>query len=233
MDIHKPKPWHGVREFLKEIGTIVIGVLIAIAAEQTAEAFRLRVEDVQISRQVLLANAEHSVACAQAENRSPGNAPSLTGGFFALAIGVMCLVVGAHFTVGGAMNLAAAWHIPPATVAMTVVALGAVLPVLAITLIAALRGFTQIAIGHLITASVFNVFGILGIAALVRPLTVSPAFATADIFAVLGAVVLLLPLLSANWSLSRLKGAFLMLVYIGYLGFTAWRLGFFPHGIAL
>ena len=30
MDIHKPKPWHGVREFLKEIGTIVIGVLIAL-----------------------------------------------------------------------------------------------------------------------------------------------------------------------------------------------------------
>ncbi|THD58143.1 hypothetical protein [Phenylobacterium sp.] len=37
MEIHKPKPWHGWREFLKEIGTIVIGVLIAIAFEQTAE----------------------------------------------------------------------------------------------------------------------------------------------------------------------------------------------------
>jgi len=37
MDIHKPKPWHGVRELLKEIGTIVIGVLIALAAEQGVE----------------------------------------------------------------------------------------------------------------------------------------------------------------------------------------------------
>jgi hypothetical protein len=37
MDIHKPKPWHGWRELLKEIGTIVIGVLIAIAFEQTVE----------------------------------------------------------------------------------------------------------------------------------------------------------------------------------------------------
>jgi len=34
MDIHKPKPWNGVREFLQEIGTIVIGVLIALAGEQ-------------------------------------------------------------------------------------------------------------------------------------------------------------------------------------------------------
>jgi hypothetical protein len=37
MDIHKPKPWHGGRELLKEIGTIVIGVLIALGAEQTVE----------------------------------------------------------------------------------------------------------------------------------------------------------------------------------------------------
>ena len=37
MDIHKPKPWHGVREFLKEIGIIVIGVLIALGAEAVVE----------------------------------------------------------------------------------------------------------------------------------------------------------------------------------------------------
>src|ERR1700752_92654 len=37
MDIHKPKPWHGWPEFVKEIGTIVIGVLIALGAEQAVE----------------------------------------------------------------------------------------------------------------------------------------------------------------------------------------------------
>jgi len=42
MDIHKPKPWHGWREFLKEVGTIVLGVLIAIGAEQTVEALHHR-----------------------------------------------------------------------------------------------------------------------------------------------------------------------------------------------
>jgi hypothetical protein len=39
MDIHKPKPWRGVREFLKEIGTIVVGVLVALAGEQAVEAW--------------------------------------------------------------------------------------------------------------------------------------------------------------------------------------------------
>lgn len=38
MDIHKPKPWHGLREFLKEFGTIVLGVLVALGAEQAVEA---------------------------------------------------------------------------------------------------------------------------------------------------------------------------------------------------
>src|SRR5476649_319958 len=38
MDIHKPKPWHGVREFLKEYAIIVVGVLTALGAEQAVEA---------------------------------------------------------------------------------------------------------------------------------------------------------------------------------------------------
>jgi hypothetical protein len=37
MDVHKPKPWRGWREFLKEVGTIVLGVLIALGAEQAVE----------------------------------------------------------------------------------------------------------------------------------------------------------------------------------------------------
>ncbi len=42
MDIHKPKPWHGWRELAKEVGTIVLGVLIAIGLEQTVEALHHR-----------------------------------------------------------------------------------------------------------------------------------------------------------------------------------------------
>jgi hypothetical protein len=44
MDIHKPKPWGGWRELLKEIGTIVIGVLIALGAEQAVEWAHWQVE---------------------------------------------------------------------------------------------------------------------------------------------------------------------------------------------
>lgn len=44
MDVHRPKPVHGLREFLKEVGIVVLGVLIALSAEQTVEWFHWRHE---------------------------------------------------------------------------------------------------------------------------------------------------------------------------------------------
>jgi len=52
MDIHKPKPWHGWREFLKELGTIALGVGIALAAEQGVEWLHWRGQ-VQQAREVI------------------------------------------------------------------------------------------------------------------------------------------------------------------------------------
>ena len=54
MEIHKPKPWHGWREFLKEYAIIVVGVLTALAAEQGAEAIRHR-EDAAEARDAIRA----------------------------------------------------------------------------------------------------------------------------------------------------------------------------------
>ena len=56
MDIHKPKPWHGWAEFLKEIGTIVIGVLIALGAEQGVEWLHWR-HAVEETREELAGDA--------------------------------------------------------------------------------------------------------------------------------------------------------------------------------
>ena len=61
MDIHKPKPWHGAREFLKEYLIIVIGVLTALAAEQGVEWWRWRervgAAEVQVARELSASRA--------------------------------------------------------------------------------------------------------------------------------------------------------------------------------
>lgn len=60
MDLHKPKPWHNWREFLKELGTIALGVSIALGAEQTVEWFHWR-EQVALTRESLAAELSGNI----------------------------------------------------------------------------------------------------------------------------------------------------------------------------
>ena len=72
MDIHKPKPWHGLREFLKEYAIIVVGkVLTALAAEQAVEWLHTRTEVAEARealRHELGANVGH-LSFAEVEDR--------------------------------------------------------------------------------------------------------------------------------------------------------------------
>ena len=64
MDIHKPKPWRGWREFMKEIGTIVIGVLIAIGAEQAMEALHHRAQARDMAEKLRTESEENNPVVA-------------------------------------------------------------------------------------------------------------------------------------------------------------------------
>jgi cation:H+ antiporter len=168
---------------------------------------------------------EHSVPCARALAHFQGELPSATGAMFILLFGVVGLALGAHFTVDGGIALARQFHVSEALVGLTVVAFGASLPELAVTVVAASRGRTQLAIGHLIGSNIFNILGALGATAAIHPLTVAPALAAVDVLVMLGAGVLLLPMLGASWKLSRPQGAMLLASYAFYLVFLAWRQG--------
>jgi hypothetical protein len=79
MDIHKPKPWHGLREFLKEYLIIVVGVLTALGAEAGVEWLHWRhlaeqhAQDMRAGAQTAAANALQRIAidgCFRAQLRS-------------------------------------------------------------------------------------------------------------------------------------------------------------------
>lgn len=168
--------------------------------------------------------AEHSVPCARAVQHLQNGAPSGAAGVFLLLFGFVGLTVGAHFTVAGAEAVAREFHLSQAAIGLTAVAFGASVPELVVTLVAAVRRQTHLAIGHLIGSNVFNVLGALGATAAIVPLKVNPALQS-DLLAMGAASALIVPLLISRWRLSRPRGALLVLSYACYLLFVAWRQG--------
>lgn len=89
-----------------------------------------------------------------------------------LLVGFVALVVGADKLVDGASNLALKFGIPNIVIGLTIVAFGTSAPELVVNVFAAVNNNTDIVLGNVIGSNIFNVFGILGICAIIYPLTV-------------------------------------------------------------
>ncbi len=135
------------------------------------------------------------------------------------AVGAVALMFGAHYLVTGATALAIAWDVPPSVIGLSLVAVGTSLPELAATSVAAWRRNPEIAAGNIIGSGIFNLFGILGVTALIsaNPVTLPNNMIQFDVWWMLAASVVIIPFLASNWRLSRLEGVFLLTLYVGYL----------------
>ena len=109
-------------------------------------------------------------------------------------------------------------------IGLTIVALGTSLPELATSLVAALKRQADVAVGNIVGSNLFNLLGILGVAALVQPIN-APELAWLDLGVMLLVSVALLPIVRSGGRISRLEGAALLAVYLGY---TAWLIS--PSG---
>jgi cation:H+ antiporter len=132
------------------------------------------------------------------------------------------LLLGAELLVRGASRLAAAMHISPLVIGLTVVAFGTSSPELAASLVSARAGSAVLALGNVVGSNVFNILVILGIAALVSPLEVQKKLVRLDVPIMVG-VGVLLPLLAANGSIGRGEGAALLLLLLVYVAFLIWE----------
>lgn len=133
--------------------------------------------------------------------------------------GLLLLAGGARLLVLGATAIARSWGVPELVIGLTVVAIGTSLPELVTSIVAAAKGEPDIALGNVVGSNVFNVLGILGISALVRPLPLPADGGWRDIFVMLGFSIVLLPMLISGLRLARFEGALLLL---GYVGYTVW-----------
>ena len=108
--------------------------------------------------------------------------------------------------------------------ALTLLAIGTSLPELVSTIVSAARGHPTLASGRLIASSVFNVLLVLGIAAVMRPMTAAPTLAQFDAPVAVCAVIIPL-LMLFGWRLTRSQGLLLLLGYAGYIVSVGLRSG--------
>lgn len=92
--------------------------------------------------------------------------------YLILIAGVALVIVGANGLVDGASSIAKRFNISNLVIGLTVVAFGTSTPELAVSVLSTLKGSTDIAIGNVIGSNILNIFLILGIAAVIFPLTV-------------------------------------------------------------
>ncbi len=133
--------------------------------------------------------------------------------------GAAALMFGAQYLVSGASGLASLLDVPPSIIGLSVVAVGTSLPELAATAVAALRRHPEIAVGNIIGSGIFNLFGILGVAAVLSPdgIRLPTNMMQFDIWWMLAASIIIIPFLVSNWRLTRLEGTLLLTLYVGYL----------------
>jgi cation:H+ antiporter len=136
-----------------------------------------------------------------------------------LFAGLTCLILGAEFLIRNATALASAFGITPLTIGLTVVALGTSAPEIAVSLNAALTGYGSIALGNVAGSNIFNILFILGVSALIVPLTVSQQLIRLEV-PVMIIVTLAVVILSLNQIISRLEGVFLTTGIIFYTGWA-------------
>ncbi|WP_138933119.1 calcium/sodium antiporter [Roseovarius arcticus] len=136
--------------------------------------------------------------------------------------GIAVTILGARLTVDAAVVLALLWGMSETVVGLTVVAVGTSLPELVTSVMAALRCQSGIAFGNVIGSNIYNILGILGFTALIRPIPIPPQIAQLDVWVMLAATLALIIAVLAWRRIGRGTG----LVFLGaYAAYTAWLVG--------
>jgi cation:H+ antiporter len=163
--------------------------------------------------------AAHVYEGEAATHPAPGDSVGLAAGL--VVFGLAATIFGAGWLVDGAIGIASAAGVPEAVIGLTVVAIGTSLPELATTVVAVRKGETDVALGNVVGSNIFNIFGILGITAIVSPLTAPAQIARVDIWVMLAATLLLLVVARTGWRVGRAEGAAMILAYAVYIGALA------------
>jgi cation:H+ antiporter len=134
--------------------------------------------------------------------------------------GLVILVLGSNLLVEHAVIIARQWNVSEAVIGLTIVAAGTSLPELATSVVAALRGQADMAVGNIIGSNIFNVLCIAGVTGAVAPFTAGNV-SLLDYATMIAFSAILIPILWSGYKIQRPEGALLLGGYFVYL-FVIW-----------
>ncbi|MBQ2729043.1 MAG: calcium/sodium antiporter [Alistipes sp.] len=144
-----------------------------------------------------------------------------------LIIGLSLILGGANYLTDGASALAQRLRMPEFLIGLTIVAIGTSMPEMVVSVLSAINGQPDMAIGNVVGSNIFNVLLILGMCAMVRPIAFTKSNIRFDIpFGVAASLLLFILALDTligtgtTDSISRLDGAFMLLLYIALMVYT-------------
>jgi cation:H+ antiporter len=135
-------------------------------------------------------------------------------------VGLVVLIASSRMLVWGAVEIAHALGISDLIIGLTIVAIGTSLPELAASVMSALKGEHDIAIGNVIGSNMFNLLAVLGLPGLIHPAAIETEVVTRDFPVMIGLTLLLLAMsygVRGHGHIKRVEGAFLLACYGGYL----------------
>lgn len=151
-----------------------------------------------------------------ADDPDAGEGISLRDGALVIG-GLVALVVGSRWLVAGGTGLLSALGISDLVIGLTVLALGTSLPELAASVVGAVRGETEFAIGNVVGSNIYNILAVLGIVALITPIEIQPATLRFELPIMIGFTVVLVGMMGYGRRLTRIDGAILIAGYLGFI----------------
>ncbi|HKL37829.1 MAG TPA: calcium/sodium antiporter [Bacteroidales bacterium] len=139
-------------------------------------------------------------------------------------IGLGMIIAGAHFLVEASTKIARIIGLSDFVIAVTIVAFGTSAPELATSITASIKGHHGISAGNLIGSDIFNIFGVLGLTAMMNDLTVESG-AHSNLLVLIGMVLLVIFFMRTHWKITRWEGAILIAI-----GLLRWFYSFYPGG---
>jgi cation:H+ antiporter len=194
-----------------------VGVSMVLGlAGYTWAAFRTGRKAAPEEKRLAMAELEDTVGVG-GTSRHPGVLTALRD-LGIVAVGLLLLVCGARWFVDAAIDIARIAGLSELTIGLTIVAIGTSMPELMTSVVAAIRGQTDIAVGNVVGSNIFNVLGVLGVCTLLSPQHVSGQTLWLHTPVMLALSLALLPIVKTGGRISRSEGAVLVASYVAYVG---------------